>query len=162
MKKKFRELTIGDKKYGWTLRNNCDGDGGNGVEIWWNKKIIHHELISGYINITPKLISNIIIEYLNERLYLIQYSRYLINIINKNDIYTGSIYSVLLIYQNIDDDVKNSRTELTKIGKLMSSFIKESDIKLNIKTYDEFKKIVSRKEKIESLYDLRCDPTIKF
>lgn len=57
MKKKFRELLVSDKKYGYTIKNNCDGDGGNKLCIWENKKIIHEVVIPGHITITPKIVS---------------------------------------------------------------------------------------------------------
>lgn len=61
MKKKYREITVNGKKFTWSSgKNNCDGDGGNLLTIWFEKKPIHKQLFGGHIEITPKLVSEII------------------------------------------------------------------------------------------------------
>ena len=57
MKKKFRNINVGEKKYSWRVKNNVDGDGSNLLKIWLEKKIILKELIIGSIGITPGYIS---------------------------------------------------------------------------------------------------------
>ena len=73
MKKKHRDITVGGIKYAWTIHNNCDGDGGNCVKIWKDKKILIDELIRGDIDITPKFISEIIKVYVNSKYQSEQY-----------------------------------------------------------------------------------------
>jgi len=59
MKKKHRDITVDGVKYAWTIKNDCDGYGGNCVSIWKDKKVIHEDIISG-IDITPKTIADMI------------------------------------------------------------------------------------------------------
>ena len=60
MTKKYREITVNDILYGWTISNDCDGDGSNRLRIWFDKKIIYEEIVEGCITITPKYVSDII------------------------------------------------------------------------------------------------------
>lgn len=62
MKKKFREITVNNKKYGWTTKGDCDGDYNTALYIWFDKKIINTEIIKGGIDITPKFVANLIIQ----------------------------------------------------------------------------------------------------
>lgn len=57
MKKKFRELNLDGHKYGWIVK---DDDDGNSLRIYKDKKIIYDEVISGDIDITPKIVADII------------------------------------------------------------------------------------------------------
>jgi hypothetical protein len=162
MKKKFREITINNKKYGWTLRNNCDGDGGDCVEIWCDKKVIHREIISGHLNVTPKMISNFIIDSTNQT-YLKKYAKYLANELKSiNDIYgdiykklNGDIYKKLIeLSINGSDKLKSEfEKSLMSIRTIIIIYAKTDNYNLTLKTYEEFEKISSRKEKIDSLYD---------
>lgn len=56
MKKKFRDITVNGKLYGWQVK------GGNQIVIWYDKKVIHTEVISyseiPNLGITPKLIAD--------------------------------------------------------------------------------------------------------
>jgi hypothetical protein len=62
MRKKFRTITIDNVKYTWSAgHNNCDG--GNLITIWKDKKVIHSEVVSGSISITPSVIK----EKINEK-----------------------------------------------------------------------------------------------
>lgn len=58
MKKQYREITVNEIPYGWVVDNN--GDGNNILIIYFDKRIIHKELLEGIINITPKMVSQII------------------------------------------------------------------------------------------------------
>ena len=60
MKKKHRNITVNGKEYAWNVHNNVDGDGGNLVKIWYNKKVIFNDIYGGHHNITPKFISEAI------------------------------------------------------------------------------------------------------
>lgn len=60
MKKKFRNITVNGKKYGWTTRGNCDGDYNTALYIWFNKKIIYTEIVKGGIDVTPGFVKSII------------------------------------------------------------------------------------------------------
>lgn len=62
MKKKFRNIVVDNIEYAWrTCRYNGDGDGGIGIRIWKDKKIIHETFHEGnYEPITPKTIADII------------------------------------------------------------------------------------------------------
>lgn len=62
MKKKFREITVDNLVFGWTINENCDGDGGKCVKIWKNKKIIYETILNNEY-ITPALIRDIIKKY---------------------------------------------------------------------------------------------------
>jgi hypothetical protein len=63
MKKKFRTIVVNNITYGWTIHNNCDGDGANMLTIWENKKPIKEILIyDGTIEITPSFVEKIIID----------------------------------------------------------------------------------------------------
>lgn len=47
MKKKFREITIGEKTYGWTIKENTDdNDGSKIINIWYDKQIIHTQKLN--------------------------------------------------------------------------------------------------------------------
>lgn len=57
MKKRYRDIVVNDVPYTWASgKNNCDGDGGNPLTIWKDRKPIYTELISGNIQITPLLV----------------------------------------------------------------------------------------------------------
>jgi hypothetical protein len=58
MKKKFSEITVGDKKYGWIVKH----DYSTSLTIWFDKKIIHKEIIKDGIDITPKFVADLIIQ----------------------------------------------------------------------------------------------------
>lgn len=61
MKKKHRDIVVDGKKFAWTFTGfNCDGDGSSNLRIWFNKREIYHELISGDIQVTPKYVRNVI------------------------------------------------------------------------------------------------------
>ncbi len=61
MKKKHRDIVVGDKKFAWTVTGfNCDGDGSSRLCIWYNKEVIYHELIGYGIQVTPKYVRNIL------------------------------------------------------------------------------------------------------
>lgn len=60
MKKKYREIIVNDIPYGWTVNNNCDGEGENMLSVWFDKKIIYEELFENEIVITPKMVVQII------------------------------------------------------------------------------------------------------
>ena len=64
MKKRFRKIVVDGLEYAWTLQNGCDGDGGNFIKIFQNRQLIYedHEGISGLIDITPRIIVEIIKE----------------------------------------------------------------------------------------------------
>jgi len=65
MKKNYREITVNDIPYGWTINNDCDGDGSNLLKIWFDKKVIYEEIVEGCIIITPKFVSDIILSLNN-------------------------------------------------------------------------------------------------
>jgi hypothetical protein len=159
MKKKFREITVDGKKYGWTLHNDCDGDGGNCIEIWYNKKIIHKQLISGDIQITPKIISNIIIVFNENQKCLKQYTKYLIDKYkNLNDYYfntstwrelisfydTGMIEG--FIYEQIDITLKIAYIHIyyTEIV----NYAKANNKIYDILSFSQFELLEKRKNKI--------------
>jgi hypothetical protein len=61
MKKKFRTIVVNNITYGWTINNDCDGDGGNMVTIWENKNPIKEILIyDGTVEITPSIVEKMI------------------------------------------------------------------------------------------------------
>jgi hypothetical protein len=66
MKKKYREIVVGGVLYGWTISNNCDGDGGNLLKIWLNKKPIYQQLYTGDSQITPETVRKFIKEKTSE------------------------------------------------------------------------------------------------
>jgi hypothetical protein len=66
MKKKYRKIIVDGIIYGWTIRNDCDGDYNNCLTIWKDKKIINQQIIKGGIDITPKFVSDIIKSIINE------------------------------------------------------------------------------------------------
>lgn len=55
--KKYRDISVGGKKYGWTVRNDCEY---NVLCIWENKKIIQEHVIAGDHIITPIIIAELI------------------------------------------------------------------------------------------------------
>jgi hypothetical protein len=57
MKKKHRDIVVDGKNYAWTV---SDTDDGNCLVIWFNRKPVYDVLIGGHIDITPKLISQLI------------------------------------------------------------------------------------------------------
>ena len=57
MKKKFREITVDDKKYAWAVH---DGYENNIITIWLDKKKIYNKSVGGHIKVTPKTIAEII------------------------------------------------------------------------------------------------------
>lgn len=57
MPKRYRNIEVNGILYGWTLKNGGDGDGGNFIQIWRNKKPIYEENMCGNIDVTHKLIS---------------------------------------------------------------------------------------------------------
>lgn len=65
MRKRHRDIVVNGTKYAWTINNGGDGDGGNDLKIWLNKKVIYEDIIGGHIEITPKMISEIIKELEN-------------------------------------------------------------------------------------------------
>ena len=65
MKKKHRTITVDNIKFGYTIQPNCDGDDGNMLNIWFNKQIIYSEILDYNIKITPKIITDII-KFYNE------------------------------------------------------------------------------------------------
>jgi hypothetical protein len=60
MKKKFREITVERKKYGWTVKNNCDSDGSNQLTVWINKKPVFSTFVPGSEIITPSVVESYI------------------------------------------------------------------------------------------------------
>lgn len=63
MKKKYREIVVDGITYAWSIKNDCDGDGGNMVTIWENKKPIKEILVyDGTIEITPSIVEKMIKE----------------------------------------------------------------------------------------------------
>ena len=63
MKKRFRKIVVGGKEYAYNIKNGGDGDGGNVLRIWFNKKMIHEteDSLNGEIIITPKFVAEFII-----------------------------------------------------------------------------------------------------
>lgn len=61
MKKQYREISVNDIPYGWVIDNNCDGDDSNMLIIYFDKRIIHKQLFEGFINITLKIVYEIIL-----------------------------------------------------------------------------------------------------
>lgn len=59
MKKKHRDITVDGVQYGWTVKDNVDGDGGHMLVIWKDKKIIHEKFMCG-LTITPGLVKRVI------------------------------------------------------------------------------------------------------
>lgn len=58
MKKKFREITVGNKTYGWTLSG---GGKEHTITIWFDKKPINHTTVrTSYI--TPSMVKDIIVD----------------------------------------------------------------------------------------------------
>ena len=60
MKKKYREITVNNKTYAWTLKS--DGKE-HVISIWENKKVIHNETVR--CDITPSLVREIIEKKVN-------------------------------------------------------------------------------------------------
>ena len=61
VKNKLRKIVVNNIQYVWSIsKPNCDGDGSSILKIWKNKKLLYEKLISGCLNITPKIISDII------------------------------------------------------------------------------------------------------
>ena len=59
MKKKYRNIIVDGKKYGWLIDFNCDGDGGNYLRIFDKKLVIDFRKINCNISqITPKIVEN--------------------------------------------------------------------------------------------------------
>ena len=63
MKKKHRNITVEGMKFAWSIKNDVDGDGGNRLTIFHKKKLLFDELYGGHIDITPKLVSDVIKEW---------------------------------------------------------------------------------------------------
>lgn len=60
-KNKLRKLIIDNKEYFWYVGDfNCDGDYGCMFQIYYNKKVIHKEIIN--IRMTPSLVKQKILE----------------------------------------------------------------------------------------------------
>jgi hypothetical protein len=61
MKKKWRDIQIGQNKYTWSVSNvNGDGDGGFRVKIWLDCVEIYNEFLSGVEQpgmITPRWVA---------------------------------------------------------------------------------------------------------
>lgn len=72
MKKKFREISVKGVVYGWSIRYNCDGDGGTWLRIWQNKKIISDKEVkynfdgNDNIQVTPAVVRKRILELLTQ------------------------------------------------------------------------------------------------
>ena len=63
MKKKHRNITVGDTTYGWTVYG---GGKEHTISIWLDKKVIHNESVR--CQITPSLVKDIIVKnILNEK-----------------------------------------------------------------------------------------------
>jgi hypothetical protein len=61
MKKKFRDIVVEGKQYGWSVgHKNCDGDGNCKLTIWHDKKIIYNGVIQEDIQVTPLYIKDFI------------------------------------------------------------------------------------------------------
>ena len=94
MEKNFREIKVNGIVYCWTVKHNCDGDNGNWLKIWLNKKVIFDKKIeynfdgNDSIKITPEVVRKKIIEMLekntkivalikqNERIQIIKWLKY--------------------------------------------------------------------------------------
>ena len=60
MKKKHRDITVGDKTYGWMIvGGGYVNDHKKLLQIWYNKKIVHTEVCSPD-QITPSYVRGII------------------------------------------------------------------------------------------------------
>lgn len=60
MKKKTRSITVNNIVYQWLVRANVDGDGGDRLDIFLNKKKIYSDLFRG-TDITPQFVTGKII-----------------------------------------------------------------------------------------------------
>lgn len=56
MKSKTRKITVNKKTYHWLVRHDVDGDGGDRLDIFLNKKKVYSEILHG-INIEPSLVA---------------------------------------------------------------------------------------------------------
>ena len=62
MKKKFRDIVVDDVKYAWQAR--ADDDYPARIKIWKNKKVIIEGALSDGFEVTPKIISEIIEDFI--------------------------------------------------------------------------------------------------
>lgn len=60
MKNKPKEISVAGIQYVWAIKHNVDGEGGNRLTIWKDKKIIFEDVLRGNIDITPKRVINVI------------------------------------------------------------------------------------------------------
>jgi hypothetical protein len=61
MKKKYRDIVVNDKKYAWRFLQDSDPyEGGGGIRIWKDKKIVYNKWHNENIEVTPKMVANII------------------------------------------------------------------------------------------------------
>lgn len=57
----MKDITVYDIPYNWFTNDNCDGEGGKILNILFDKRIIFEKFYDKYTQITPKMITNIII-----------------------------------------------------------------------------------------------------
>ena len=59
-KKKFREITVNEIKYGWTIKYDEVRER-IVLSIWLDKKVIHTKTVKNLKTITPKFVSEVIL-----------------------------------------------------------------------------------------------------
>ena len=59
-KKKFREITVNEIKYGWTIKYD-EVTERIILSIWLDKKVIHTKAVKNVKAITPKFVSEVIL-----------------------------------------------------------------------------------------------------
>ena len=59
MKSKTRKIVVNEITYHWLVRANVDGDGGDRLDIFLNKKKIYSDILRGF-NIGPGLVYHLI------------------------------------------------------------------------------------------------------
>jgi hypothetical protein len=73
MRKKFKEILIGDIKYAWTVKTKYPDN--IKLCIWKDKKIIFEEILKDNINITPYFVTNFILQKVHVLLHTYKVSR---------------------------------------------------------------------------------------
>jgi len=67
MVKKYRNIIVDGIKYAYTIKHGGDGDGGNYLKIWKDKKILMGWNINGSIILTPKYVADKIKEKIYDK-----------------------------------------------------------------------------------------------
>lgn len=145
MKKRHRDITVNGKKYAWTVKNDVDGDGGNLVKIFYNKKIKFERLIPGNITLTPKYISKAIgglwytllqekASYFIRKFYYEEYPTRLNHLLELMKI--NKSFAVTEVREKLK--VENSKENNLEIEKVINDIIIEEDDDFDDDYYEQF------------------------